>query len=145
MASAGACFEHELPATTGGLPGLRRAFREWTRGVVADDAIGTDLVLAASEMCSTAIRLAAREGAPVLAVRAWLDGAAMVIEIRDPGGRVVEGGIRAVDADEGGRGLSIVATLADVFTVRAFGRGVLLRARKERVLRDPGHSVAGVR
>ena len=53
--------------------------------------------------------------------------------------------ISATEADETSRALSIVATLADVLTVRAFDHEILLRARKERAVGDLGRSVAGAR
>lgn len=148
IASAAAGFEHELPATPRGLPDVRRTFRDWTTGVVADDAIRADLVLAISELCSTAMGIVARARgrSPVpLTVRAWVDGAAIVIEIGDPYGEAVDRRVSATEADETSRALSIVATLADVLTVRAFDHEILLRARKERAVGDLGRSVAGAR
>jgi hypothetical protein len=146
FASAAVGFEHELPATTRSLRALRRAFRKWTEGLISDDAVRADLVLATSELCSTAMRVADRGAVEApLTVRAWVDGFAMVIEIRDPADRVIEGDVRVLEADDTSRALSIVATLADVLTVRAAGHDVLLRARKERVIADSGRRVAGVR
>ena len=77
IASAAAGFEHELPATPRGLPDVRRTFRDWTTGVVADDAIRADLQN--TELLASFASL----GAKLSPIRVTADPRAIVEEVTE--------------------------------------------------------------
>jgi len=123
-------FEHRVSEHR--LRELRRALAQWLAHDVTDRRVRDDLVLAASELCATALAAPAGGGEPpVLVLRAWVDGAAVVVEVADADGAVLGTASRGLAA-RAGPGLQVVAAVTDVVTVRTGDRRLMLRARKER-------------
>ena len=120
-------FECELPATARSLARLRARFSGWLTAIGAGDLLRRDLTLTISELASATLG-DDPEGGHRLRARAWRDDEGVVIEVidhRDVG----DARARSLDAVHGGRGLAIVASLADVLTVRDVDGTKAMRAR----------------
>jgi len=90
-------------------------------------------------LCSNAVRHAS--GAPgALALRAWVDGADVAVEVEDDGtGFELEGRYDDEEPDpdaERGRGLYVVDALTDVVTVTREGGHTIVRAVRRAVISD---------
>jgi anti-sigma regulatory factor (Ser/Thr protein kinase) len=123
-------YTQALPPAPQHLGQVRATFRTWSAPFVADPTLRADLVLAVSELCATAMRGARHEDGQ-LVVTAWIDERAVVVEVRDRRGDVLESTVRGLDGPDAGRALSIVASLTDVLTVRAVPGSTFIRVRKE--------------
>jgi hypothetical protein len=123
-------FEHRMPADPRNLAAFRGALRRWLPSVLGDQRRRSDVVLAASELASAAIRAATDAGVTV-AARVWCDSGAVVVESRleSPTHRVVGGHGGAFAGNDGERGFSIVAALSESFGVKEVPSGVVVRAR----------------
>jgi PAS domain S-box-containing protein len=130
-------LEHWFSPHTVSVPLARHLLEDWLRNQPVDPACVADVVLMASELCSNAV--AASSGSPrSLALRAWIAGGDVVVEVSDDGP-----GISLPDrpdddppdaALERGRGLYIVRVLADeVATVVEDGGRTAVRAVKRSV------------
>jgi anti-sigma regulatory factor (Ser/Thr protein kinase) len=86
-----------------------------------------DLVLAVNEIASNSVRHAGGNGV----LRAWLDGADLVCEVRDPG-RIEDPlvGRRSPRLDQlGGRGIWIANRVCDLVQLRSLPEGTAVRLR----------------
>ena len=120
-------FECEVPASTRSLAGLRARFRYWLADLSIVEAARCDLVLTISELAAAALEDGS-EGGHCLRVGAWIDDEGVAIEVSDDRG-TVDARVCGPDPVDRGRGLAVVATLADVLTVREVEGGRATRAR----------------
>jgi hypothetical protein len=121
-------FELDVPADVRSLARLRARFGTWLEGCVSDDFVRSDLVLTMSEMAAAALPTTGSHRGSLRA-RAWSDDDSVVIEVVDGDGSVLDARARSLDADDGGRGLAVIATLADVLTVDDAAGATSIRAR----------------
>jgi anti-sigma regulatory factor (Ser/Thr protein kinase) len=119
-------FECELPATARSLARLRARFSGWLTAIGVGDFGRRDLTLTISELAAATLGDGS-VGGHRLRARAWRDDEGVVIEVTDHGD-VVDARARSLDAVHGGRGLAIVASLADVLTVRHVDGAKAMRA-----------------
>ena len=128
-------FEYTFSPSLATVPLARHLFGDWLEHLALDDVERADLLLVASELCSNAVRHAS--GAPrALALRAWADHDAVVLEVEDDGAGM-ELSTRAEDPDleaETGRGLYVVRALSDDLSVRRDGDRTVVRAVRRAVL-----------
>jgi len=128
-------FEYRFSPSMATVPLARHLLGDWLEHMAVEDAERADLLLVASELCSNAVRHAS--GAPgALAVRAWADADALVVEVEDDGAGM-ELSTRLEDPDldaEQGRGLYVVRALTDDLTVRRVDGRTLVRAVRRAVL-----------
>jgi len=128
-------FEYQFSPNSVTVPLARGLFSDWLEHMPIDRDDAEDLLLVVSELCTNAVRFSS--GAPgALALRAWGDGDAIVLEVTDDGSGFEWGGVDDVpdpDADEG-RGLFLVSTLADKVEVVRDGERTVVRALKKAVL-----------
>ena len=128
-------FEYRFSPSLATVPLARHLFGDWLEHFKLDEAERADLLLVASELCSNAVRHAS--GQPgALAVRAWADADAVVVEVEDDGAGM-ELSHRAEDPDleaETGRGLYVVRALTDDLSVRRDGERTVVRAVRRAVL-----------
>lgn len=125
-------FSHRLSRSLAGVGLARDLLRDWLVRVPVEDDVVADLLLVASELCSNGIKHASwqREGA---VLRAWIDGADVLIEVQDDGGGL---SLPYLDEEppnpdaERGRGLWLVHTLTDELTQDDSGAANLVRCRK---------------
>jgi serine phosphatase RsbU (regulator of sigma subunit)/anti-sigma regulatory factor (Ser/Thr protein kinase) len=134
-------FEYRFSPTTATVPLARHLFSDWLEHQPVDDTETSDLLLVASELCANAVRHASGQPASV-ALRAWADGDALVIEVEDDGeGFELEPyrNDEQPDPDASrGRGLYVVEALSDELSVtRTEGRTVA-RALRRAVFSAPG-------
>ena len=125
-------FEYQFSPNAVTVPLARNLFSDWLENVGADPSDAEDLLLTVSELCTNAVRFSS--GAPgALAVHAWGDEDAIVIEVSDDGGGFEWQPVAEVpdaDADEG-RGLFLVSTLVDELDVgRRNGRTVVTAIKR---------------
>jgi anti-sigma regulatory factor (Ser/Thr protein kinase) len=120
-------FECEVPACSRSLAGLRASFTAWLTALGVADLARRDLVLTISELASAALDDASAAG-HWLHVDAWSDDEGIAIEVSDDRG-AIDGPVRGPDPGDRGAGLAVVATLAEVLTVRACKGGRAMRAR----------------
>ena len=130
-------FEYRFSPLTATIPLGRHLFSDWLEQLSVDVAERDDLLLVASELASNAVRFAS--GAPTaLALRAWAEGDAIVVEVEDDGdGFVLDSRYDddVPDTDlERGRGLYVVEALSDEFSVRRDGERTVVRAVRRAVL-----------
>lgn len=129
-------FNHRLSRSLAGVGLARDLLRDWlVRVPVEDDTVG-DLLLVASELCSNGIKHASwqRDGA---VLRAWVDGADVLIEVEDDGGGLSLPYLDEEPPDpdaERGRGLWLVHTLTDELTQDDTETRNLVRCRKRNVV-----------
>jgi len=128
-------FEYRFSPSLATVPLARHLFGDWLEHFDLDDAERADLLLVASELCSNAVRHAS--GKPgALAVRAWAEADAVVVEVEDDGAGM-ELSHRAEDPDldaEHGRGIYVVRALTDDLSVRRVGERTVVRAVRRAVL-----------
>jgi two-component sensor histidine kinase len=111
------------------LPVARRALREWLNRQPPDDRdpdACQELLVIATELCTDALRHA---GPGLVTLRAWEDGAAVVVEVAAAETAPV---VRNLDdpRDEDGRGMMLVRSLADDTAVVVRDRNRSVRCRK---------------
>ncbi len=128
-------FEYRFSPSLATVPLARHLLGDWLDHLRLDDAERADLLLVASELCSNAVRHAS--GKPgALAIRAWADADALVVEVEDDGAGM-ELDHRPEDPDldaEQGRGLYVVRALTDDLTVRRVDERTVVRAVRRAVL-----------
>lgn len=128
-------FEYKFSPSLATVPLARHLFGDWLEHLGLDDAERGDLLLVASELCSNAVRHAS--GQPgALAMRAWADADAVVVEVEDDGPGM-ELSVRLEDPDldaEQGRGLYVVRALTDDLSVRRAEERTFVRAVRRAVL-----------
>jgi serine phosphatase RsbU (regulator of sigma subunit)/anti-sigma regulatory factor (Ser/Thr protein kinase) len=128
-------FEYRFSPSLATVPLARHLFGDWLEHLKLEETERADLLLVASELCSNAVRHAS--GKPgALAVRAWADADAVVVEVEDDGAGM-ELSHRAEDPDleaETGRGLYVVRALTDDLSVRRDGERTVVRAVRRAVL-----------
>jgi anti-sigma regulatory factor (Ser/Thr protein kinase) len=128
-------FEYRFSPSLATVPLARHLLGDWLEHLSLDDAERADLLLVASELVSNAVRHGS--GAPgALAMRAWADADALVVEVEDDGAGM-ELDHRPEDPDldaEQGRGLYVVRALTDDLTVRRIGERTVVRAVRRAVL-----------
>jgi serine phosphatase RsbU (regulator of sigma subunit)/anti-sigma regulatory factor (Ser/Thr protein kinase) len=128
-------FEYRFSPSLATVPLARHLLGDWLEHMDLDDSERDDLLLVASELCSNAVRHASgRPGA--LAMRAWADGDALVVEVEDDGaGMELSQRLEDPDLDaETGRGIYVVRALTDSLTVRRVEERTLVRAVRRAVL-----------
>lgn len=134
-------FEYRFSPSPATVPLGRHLLSDWLEHLRLDDDERADLLLMASELCSNGIRHAS--GSPGgLALRAWAEGASMVVEVEDDGAgfEIVErydDETPDVDAEQG-RGLFVVGALADEMTVRRVDDRTYVRIVRRAVLPGDG-------
>jgi len=128
-------FEYRFSPSLATVPLARHLLGDWLEHMEIDDSERDDLLLVASELCSNAVRHAS--GKPgALAIRAWADGDALVVEVEDDGAGM-ELSVRLEDPDleaETGRGIYVVRALTDSLTVRRVDDRTVVRAVRRAVL-----------
>jgi anti-sigma regulatory factor (Ser/Thr protein kinase) len=127
-------FERELCPTEQSLATMRHELRDWLEHVIMDEERRVDVVLAASELASAALRTLSSSGTRI-ALRASVDDGDVVLECNSERPADADGGAFAtawLTGDEGERAFSIIAALADVFAVKTLPGGVVGRARMHR-------------
>jgi anti-sigma regulatory factor (Ser/Thr protein kinase) len=128
-------FEYRFSPSLATVPLARHLLGDWLEHLALDDDERADLLLVASELCSNAVRHASgRPGA--LAMRAWADADAVVVEVEDDGaGMELSHRLEDPDLDaEQGRGLYVVRALTDDLTVRRVDERTVVRAVRRAVL-----------
>ncbi len=134
-------FEYRFSPSPATIPLGRHLLADWLGHLAVDEDERADLLLMASELCSNGIRHAS--GAPGgLALRAWAEGASVVVEVEDDGAgfEVAErydDEMPDVEAEQG-RGLFVVEALADEMTVRRADDRTYVRIVRRAVL--PGQA-----
>jgi len=134
-------FEYRFSPAPATIPLGRHLLSDWLEHLAVDDGERADLLLMASELCSNGIRHAS--GSPGgLALRAWAEGASVVVEVEDDGAgfEMVErydNETPDVDAEQG-RGLFVVGALADEMTVRRVDDRTYVRIVRRAVLPGDG-------
>ena len=128
-------FEYRFSPSLATVPLARHLLGDWLEHLSLDDAERADLLLVASELVSNAVRHGS--GAPgALAMRAWADADALVVEVEDDGAGM-ELDHRPEDPDldaEQGRGLYVVRALTDDLTVSRTGERTVVRAVRRAIL-----------
>jgi len=131
-------FEYRFSPLTATIPLGRHLLSDWLEQLSVEVAERHDLLLVATELASNAVRFAS--GAPTaLALRAWAEGDAIVVEVEDDGDGF-ELDARYYDDDvpdtelERGRGLYVVEALSDEMTVRREEDRTVVRAVRRAVL-----------
>ncbi len=131
-------FEYRFSPSLATVPLARHLLGDWMEHLALDKVERADLLLVASELCSNAVRHAS--GKPgALAMRAWADGDALVVEVEDDGPGM-ELSHRLEDPDleaETGRGMYVVRALTDDLTVRRVNERTVVRAVRRAVLPEP--------
>jgi serine phosphatase RsbU (regulator of sigma subunit)/anti-sigma regulatory factor (Ser/Thr protein kinase) len=131
-------FEYRFSPSLATVPLARHLLGDWMEHLALDEVERADLLLVASELCSNAVRHAS--GKPgALAMRAWADGDALVVEVEDDGPGM-ELSHRLEDPDleaETGRGMYVVRALTDDLTVRRVDDRTVVRAVRRAVLPEP--------
>jgi serine/threonine-protein kinase RsbW len=130
-------FEYRFSPSPATIPLCRHLFSDWVDHLGVDDAERSDLLLVVSELCSNAVRHAS--GAPrALALRAWVDGSDLVVEVEDDGGGFeLEGRYDDEEPEtdaERGRGLYVVEALSDSVTVTRRRDRTIVRAVRRAVI-----------
>jgi serine phosphatase RsbU (regulator of sigma subunit)/anti-sigma regulatory factor (Ser/Thr protein kinase) len=140
-------LEYRFTPSTATVPLVRHFLQDWLVRVPVDSDEADDLLLVATELCANALRYStgARGG---IALRAWADGADVVLEVEDDGGALQE--IPQLDDDqpdplaERGRGLFLVRALTDELTGEVDqGRTVFRAVRRAVVGNASGREDAG--
>ena len=126
-------FDCELPATAQSLARLRANFGPWAAHAVDDPALQADLVLVLSEMAASTLPPSAicetGDVSPRLRATAWRDGDGVVLEVQGDVARARDAQREFHAAAETTRGMTIVASLAEVFSVRHGNHTNRVRAR----------------
>jgi serine phosphatase RsbU (regulator of sigma subunit)/anti-sigma regulatory factor (Ser/Thr protein kinase) len=128
-------FEYRFSPSLATIPLARHLLGDWLEHLSLDAGERADLLLVASELCSNAVRHSS--GKPgALAMRAWADGDALVMEVEDDGaGMELSHRLEDPDLDaEQGRGIYVVRALTDDLTVRRVEERTVVRAIRRAVL-----------
>jgi serine phosphatase RsbU (regulator of sigma subunit)/anti-sigma regulatory factor (Ser/Thr protein kinase) len=128
-------FEYRFSPSLATIPLARHLLEDWLEHLSLDAGERADLLLVASELCSNAVRHSS--GKPgALAMRAWADGDAVVMEVEDDGaGMELSHRMEDPDLDaEQGRGIYVVRALTDDLTVRRVDERTVVRAVRRAVL-----------
>jgi serine phosphatase RsbU (regulator of sigma subunit)/anti-sigma regulatory factor (Ser/Thr protein kinase) len=130
-------FEYRFSPSPVTVPLSRHLFADWVEHLALDDGERSDLLLVVSELCSNAVHHAS--GAPGgLALRAWAEDDAVVVEVEDDGaGFQLPGRYDDEPPDpevEQGRGLYVVEALTDEMSVRRVGDHTVVRAVRRAVI-----------
>jgi hypothetical protein len=138
-------FECELPATPRSLVKLRARFGAWLDCNVRDRFVRNDLVLTMSEMANAALPDDASRTPHDEAIHAcaWTDRDGIVLEVIDGPSDMIEAGTRSLGEGDGGRGLAVIATLADVLTVDDADGATAIRVRRDWPRGDEEHRFTG--
>lgn len=137
-------FEYRFSPSPATVPLGRHLLADWLEHLAVDDDERAGLLLMASELCSNGIRHAS--GSPGgLALRAWAEGASVVVEVEDDGAGFemaerYDDEMPDVDAEQG-RGLFVVRALADEMTVRRLDDRTYVRIVRRAVLPGDGRGV----
>jgi serine phosphatase RsbU (regulator of sigma subunit)/anti-sigma regulatory factor (Ser/Thr protein kinase) len=132
-----AAFEYRFSPSPATIPLARHLLSDWLDHLAVEESERADLLLVASELCSNAVRHAS--GAPrAVALRAWAEDDAIVVEVEDDGGGF-ELQLRYDDETpdleaEQGRGLYVVEALTDEISVRRDDGHTIVRAVRRAVL-----------
>jgi serine phosphatase RsbU (regulator of sigma subunit)/anti-sigma regulatory factor (Ser/Thr protein kinase) len=133
-------LNHRLSRSLAGVGLARDLLRDWLERVPVDADAIEDLLLAASELCSNAVKHASWDDAGAV-LRAWADGADVVVEVEDDGDGLTLPYLDDEPPDrdaERGRGLWLVHTLTDELQqVGTEGNANVLRCRKRSVVAPP--------
>ena len=135
-------FEYRFSPIPATIPLGRHLLADWLEHLDVDDGERADLLLMASELCSNGIRHAS--GTPGgLVLRAWAEGASVVVEVEDDGAGFeiaerYDDEMPDVEAEQG-RGLFVVEALSDEMTVRRVDDRTYVRVVRRAVL--PGRMV----
>jgi anti-sigma regulatory factor (Ser/Thr protein kinase) len=134
---SGPPFQCDVRASTRSLAGLRARFTGWLTSLGVADLAQRDLVLTISELAAAALE-GATAGEHWLRVGAWSDDEGVAIEVSDDRG-AIDTRVPGPDPADRGRGLAVVATLADVLAVREVEgrRSMRARLRWENLLPQP--------
>ena len=130
-------FEYRFSPSPATIPLGRHLFGDWLEHLTLDDEERADLLLVASELCANAVRHAS--GSPgALAMRAWAEGGALVMEVEDDGAGFelterYDDEVPGLDGEQG-RGLFVVEALVDDVTVRRSDGRTYVRAVRHAVL-----------
>lgn len=131
-------FSYRFSPNPATVPIGRHLLTDWFEHLGMDVGDRDDLVLAASELCSNAIRHSS--GAPgALELRAWTEADSVLVEVADDGGGF---GIEELSDEEDqpdlvaeqGRGLYVVRALVDLFEVRREEARTIVRVARRAVL-----------
>ncbi len=128
-------FEYRFSPSLATVPLARHLFGDWLEHLALDESERDDLLLVASELCSNAVRHAS--GKPgALAMRAWAEGDAVVVEVEDDGaGMELSHRLEDPDLDaETGRGIYVVRALTDDLTVQRVDERTVVRAIRRAIL-----------
>jgi serine phosphatase RsbU (regulator of sigma subunit)/anti-sigma regulatory factor (Ser/Thr protein kinase) len=125
-------FRHPIGASAASIPLARHLLNDWLRWQPVSDADRSDLLLAASELCTNALRHSSGEGWTAT-LRAWVEDLDVVIGVDDADPTPVD--LRAVDEIPdtdalSGRGLFLVQALTDGIEVEARDGGKRVTCRK---------------
>ena len=131
-------FSFDLTPQTSAILGARTLLGEWLSSIGVSGAGAEDLAVVLSELCANAVAATDRPQAKV-AVRAWLDGSAVVIEVENAHSTTGGGVVFRHDRDPlrgQGQGLLIVSAYTDSVEVIPPTRdaGLIVRCRKEIVV-----------
>lgn len=114
--SADPSFEIDLKPTASALPDARHQFESWLTEIGVRAGVVGDLVTAASELCTNAIRAAETK----VTLRSRVDGASIILEVSDDGPGFGAGAMPDEEPDPlaiAGRGLYVAKQLVDVLWV----------------------------
>jgi serine phosphatase RsbU (regulator of sigma subunit)/anti-sigma regulatory factor (Ser/Thr protein kinase) len=130
-------FEYRFSPTPATVPLGRHLLADWLEHLAMEESERGDLLLVASELCANAVRHAG--GAPGgLALRAWAEGDAVVIEVEDDGAGFerdvrYDDELPDLEAEEG-RGLFVVEALTDEVTISREDDLTVVRAVRRAIL-----------
>lgn len=132
-------FNESIPATTLAVAGVRDRFELWLTSRTLDAEIAEDLTVVLSELCANAVAAGA-SGHARIPVRAWMEGAVIVLEVENPRASSAGGVVFRNDSDPlrgYGQGLMIVTAYTDSIEVipPRETAGLVVRCRKELVAR----------
>jgi serine phosphatase RsbU (regulator of sigma subunit)/anti-sigma regulatory factor (Ser/Thr protein kinase) len=130
-------FEYRFSPSAATVPLGRHLLADWLDHLDVDDSERADLLLVASELSSNAVLHASGEPG-ALALRAWAEGDAIVIEVEDDGegfelGERYDDELPDLDAEQG-RGLFVVESLSDEVSVHRVDGATVVRAVRRAVL-----------
>jgi anti-sigma regulatory factor (Ser/Thr protein kinase) len=134
-------FDHRIAPSAAAIRSARHAFGHWLHEQPQAhlDAVD-DLLIASSELITNAVEHSTGPECRV-AVRAWIEGSTVVLEVenrgagfaRPPGRRMAD----VVEDDEHGRGLFIVDSLTDGVEVDSADGRTIVRCVKHDVVGQP--------
>lgn len=132
-------FEHNLSPSMAAVSVSRGLLREWLIRVPVEADAVHDLLLAATELCANAVEHASWEAGGV-AIRAYVEGADVVMEVEDDGGGLHWPHLALEPPDpraEHGRGLWLVRTFTDEVAPETAGTRTVIRCVKRAVVAAP--------